>query len=64
MKRISFEINDHSDRVDIVRALANNGYAVKVEQRTVEYFGKKVYVVVWMNDSEVYSTKVESEEQT
>ena len=54
MKRVSFEIKDHSDRMDIVKALADNGYAVKVEQRT-EYFTTKVYVVVWVNDSEVES---------
>ena len=52
MKRISFEIKDHSDRMDIVKALADNGYAVKVEQRT-EYLTTRTYIVVWVNDSEV-----------
>ena len=52
MKRISFEIKNHSDRMDIVKALADNGYAVKVEQRT-EYFNTKYYVVAYVNDSEV-----------
>ena len=52
MKRISFEIKDNSDTTDIVKALANNGYAVKVERRT-EYLTTRTYVVVWVNDSEV-----------
>ena len=52
MKRISFEIKDHSDRTDLVKALADNGYAVKVEQRT-EYLTTRTYVVVWVNDTEV-----------
>ncbi len=52
MKRISFEIKDHSDRMDILKALADNGYAVKVEQRT-EYFTPRTFGVGWGNDSEV-----------
>ena len=52
MKRISFEIKDHSARMDMVKALADSGYAVKVEQRT-EYYERKTFVVVWVNDSEV-----------
>ena len=56
MKKISFEIKSQEDRRDIVKALAESGYAVKVEERT-EYYSRKTFVVVWVGDTEVQNAQ-------
>ena len=52
MKKIRLEIKNHSDRMDIVKALAENGYEVKVTNDT-QYLTPRCYVEVRVADSEV-----------
>ena len=52
MKKVTFEIKNHVERMQIFDALIDNGYQVNIRQAT-EYMPPKVLLVVEVEDREV-----------
>ena len=52
MKTITFNIKNHSERMNIIAALQNNGYNTKIVTAT-EYIPPRVEVKVYVEDYEV-----------
>ena len=49
-KEIKLKINNHTDRQDIILALANSGYAIKVLEEKNSILKSTFYVVITPNN--------------
>lgn len=52
MKTVRFEIKDHSDRMNVLRALIDNGYDARIEVDT-SYIPTKVFIYTTVDEHEV-----------
>lgn len=52
MKKVRFIINNHSDRMNLIKVLKDNGYNAKVVSAT-EYMPTKMVIEVEVKDYEV-----------
>lgn len=52
MKIVRFEIKDHSDRMNVLRALIDNGYDARIEIDT-SYMPTKVFIYIAVDEDEV-----------
>lgn len=55
MKRVRFEIKDHSDRMNMLKAFIDNGYDAEIEIDT-SYIPRKTFISVTVHDGFVFST--------
>ena len=53
MKMISLKINDHSDRMALIKVLQDNGYEFHILVDTASLDSHRTYVEFWVKDSEV-----------
>jgi hypothetical protein len=52
MKIVRFEIKDHADRINVLKALVDNGYDAKIEVDT-SYIPTKVFIYTTVDEYEV-----------
>lgn len=52
MKTVRFEIKDHSDRMNVFRALVDNGYDARIEVDT-SYMPTRVFIYTTVDEHEV-----------